>query len=302
MFYLGIDGGGTKCHAVIQNEQGEEIGRGRGGPSNPVHGYERTIQSIEDATSQAMNKAGLTEKDYSSIVAGIGLAGLNLKSVKEKMKQWKHPFAQLYLTTDLEIASVGAHESVNGAIIIVGTGSCGYSGTINQKLILGGYGFPIGDQGSGAWMGLKAIEHTLLVLDGFNPSDLLSEAVCKHFAVNSAIELSETILGTNSKRYGEIAPLLFKIAEQGNDKAQSIVEEGIEYISVMALKLLESKPERISMIGGLSKMVLSRLNTRLAERFSWPLNSPEVGALIYGKNHWMHALENAEAEANVINE
>lgn len=142
MYYLGIDGGGTKCHAVIQNESGDILGRGRGGPANPVHGYEQTIQSITNATLQAAEESGLSENDFSSIVAGIGLAGINLHGVMKQMKSWQHTFAEMYLTTDLEIASIGAHESTNGAVIIAGTGSCGYSMTGDSKVILGGYGFP----------------------------------------------------------------------------------------------------------------------------------------------------------------
>ena len=284
MYYLGIDGGGTKCHAVIQNEAGETLGRGRGGPANPVHGYEQAIQSITDASTQAAEESGLSQDDFSSIVAGIGLAGVNLHGIMQKMESWQHRFAELHLTTDLEIASIGAHESNNGAVIVVGTGSCGYCMNEDNKVILGGYGFPIGDHASGAWMGLKAIEHTLLALDGFIEIDQLTRAVCNHFDATAAINLSEAILGSGSKRYGEIAPLIFMLANQNEPKALAIVNEGLAYISKLASKLLAHNPDRLSIIGGLSHLYMERLEGSLAEKFSPPLHSPEIGALLYGKN------------------
>ena len=283
MFYIGIDGGGTKCSAIIQNEAGEILGSGRGGPANPVQGYERTLYSILDATAKASAEAGLSEDNYSSYIAGVGLAGINHDSIRQKIQTWEHPFGQMFLTTDLEIASIGAHQGKGGAVIIVGTGSSGYCDIENDRLILGGHGFPIGDKASGAWIGLKAIEYTLLALDGFIEETLLTDRVCEYYAVDSSLALSEVILGSVLKRYAEIASLTYKAADHGDIYARSIIDEGIKYVSQMANKLLEHNPSRISMIGGLSNMVLDRLEPSLAEKFDEPLFSPEMGAILYAR-------------------
>lgn len=144
--------------------------------------------------------------------------------------------------------------------------------------------FHIGDHASGAWMGLKAIEHSLLALDGFIEIDQLTRSVCNHYDVTKAIDLSETILGHGSKRYGEVAPLIFMLADQGDSKSTSIVNEGLNYISGMAKRLLEYKPNRLSIIGGLSQLYLDRMDKSISDQFSPPLHSPEIGALIYGRN------------------
>ncbi len=94
----------------------------------------------------------------------------------------------------MDIANIGAHAGAGGAVIITGTGSCGYVKLNNQDVILGAHGFPIGDQAGGAWTGLKAIEHTLLVLDGFIPESILASLVCKFFEVEDALSISEKIM------------------------------------------------------------------------------------------------------------
>jgi glucosamine kinase len=288
MLYLGIDGGGTKCHAVIENEQGQVIGRGRGGPANPVHGVEQTFQSILEATSQALVQAGFKADDYSKLIAGIGLAGVNIKAQFNTVNAWKHPFAKMYLTTDLDIANTGAHEGEDGAVIIIGTGSCGYVRVNKDQCNIGGHGFPIGDKASGAWLGLKAIEHTLLAQDGISEESYLSKKVMEFFNVNTALSLSEAIVGKPTKNYAQLAKLIFDAAEQGKDEqALLIINESIDYVTKMANKLLEYNPQRISMIGGLSNLILDRLEPGLAEKFDSPLRSPEIGALIFAKQNWL---------------
>jgi len=289
MLYLGIDGGGTKCRAVIENQNGEIIGRGIGGPANPLHGFQRAINSILEATGQAIEETGLSEADYPKIIAGIGLAGVNLSSLYQKIYEWKHPFAKMDLTTDLDIANIGAHNGEDGAVIIVGTGSCGFVSTNQHKITYGGHGFPIGDKASGAWMGLKAVEYTLLALDGFENESLLTEKVCEYFSADSAIALSEVLAGRASWQFAKIASLVLAAADAGDSFAESVVRDATGYISQLADKLLDNNPKRLSMIGGLSDFIIPLLAQPLAEQFVEPLQPPEIGALLFAKQSWIES-------------
>ena len=77
-WYLGIDGGGSHCRVMLQDDTGLLLGEGRGGPANPVYGTEQAIQSILTATDQALLQAGLTPADKHQLIVGAGLAGLHL--------------------------------------------------------------------------------------------------------------------------------------------------------------------------------------------------------------------------------
>ncbi len=284
--FIGIDGGGSKCRAIISNVKGEIIGRGMGGPANPFYGVQRALNSILDASQNAIENAGLESDTIANIVAGIGLAGVNLPVLYESLQEWKHPFSHLYLTTDMDIANIGAHDGKEGAVIIVGTGSCGFVNSAGKKTMYGGYGFPIGDKASGAWIGLKAIEHTLLVLDGFEKECLLANKVCEFFSVASGLELSEKLVGRVSRQYAKIASLVFDCADADDIKANQIIEEGLEYISLLSHKLLETKTSRLCMIGGLSKYLLPRLDSKVANNFVEAKEQPEVGALHFAIQNW----------------
>lgn len=114
----------------------------------------------------------------------------------------------------------------------------------------------------------------------------------QYFNVESALSLSSAIIGKPSKNYAQLANLVFKAAEEEQDnQAQLLVNECIDYVTKMANKLLEFKPPRMSMIGGISSLILSRLDDDLALKFEKPLRTPEIGALIFAKQNWMRTNE-----------
>ena len=103
----------------------------------------------------AIAQAGLEPPDLSRIHAAVGVAGIRRKGVQEQFTALPHPFASLRFVSDGLIACLGAHRGKDGGIVIVGTGSIGIARVKGNDLSVGGYGFPISDEGSGADLGLR---------------------------------------------------------------------------------------------------------------------------------------------------
>lgn len=280
--YLGVDGGGSKCRARVSNSEGQILGVGLAGAANPLHGVEHSQSSIVAAAERALERANLPREHVNRLVAGIGLAGVNLPSLCTIMHEWRHPFADMHLTTDLHIACLGAHAQDNGAVIITGTGSCGYVCVDGRSTVLGAHGFPFGDKGSGAWMGLKAVEAVLLASDQLGPDTTLTERVGDHLQAQGLM-IVERLSGAKPREFAQLAPLVFAAAEASDQVALAIVQEGASYISGVAHKLLEYDPPRLSMLGGLADRLTPWLDTQIAERLSPPLGPPEAGAIFYAK-------------------
>ncbi|QQX81521.1 ATPase [Shewanella sp. KX20019] len=281
--YIGIDGGGSKCRATIYTSDFSIVGTGVAGRANPLHGLAQTFQSIEESTHLALADAGLKSTDGSRLVAGVGLAGVNVSRLFQDVMNWQHPFACMYLTTDLHTACIGAHEGGDGAVIITGTGSCGYAHVAGKELSLGGHGFGLGDKGSGAWLGQKASEHALLDLDGFGEKTILTERLFTHFNVNSAMGIVENLAGQSSSTYAKLARMVFESAQLKDGVAQDIVREGAGYISELARKLFVIEPPRFSMIGGLAEPLAPWLDDDVTARISPTLRPPEWGAAFYAQ-------------------
>lgn len=284
--FIGVDGGGSKCRATIYTADGTVLGTGVAGRANPLHGLAQTFASIEASTRQALLDAGMKEIDSHLLVAGLGLAGVNVPRLYQDVISWQHPFAAMYVTTDLHTACIGAHRGADGAVIITGTGSCGYAHVGDDSLSIGGHGFALGDKGSGAWLGLKAAEHVLLALDGFAAPTALTEMLLKHFGVSDALGIVEHLAGKSSSCYAELARSVLDCANAGDEVARGIVQEGADYISEMARKLFSLNPVRFSMIGGLAEPLQAWLGSDVVAKISETLAPPELGAMYFAQQQF----------------
>ncbi|WP_354667922.1 N-acetylglucosamine kinase [Paraglaciecola arctica] len=281
--FLGIDGGGTKCKAVLMSSNNDILGVGVSGPGNPVYGLEEAIQSIENSALMAVQDAGLDAKVLGDLIVGMGLAGVNVPSHYRNIMAWRHPFKNIHLATDLLIASMGAHNGSDGAVIVAGTGTCGFSYVAGKTSILGGHGFPQGDKGSGAWFGLKAIEQVLLTLDNIAGPTLLVELVLQQLNVKTGQEVVEQVVGKSASFFAQFSATVFTAANSQDKTAMDIVQEGAKYISEMGLRLIGTQPPRISLIGGLGPSLFPWLDDVIKGQLSQPISPPEVGAVLFAK-------------------
>lgn len=282
-YILGIDGGGSKTRAIIVDSNNNVLGTGLSGPANPLHGFEQAINSITESAELAIKDANLNDIKLSDLVAGVGLAGVNLPALFEQMSNWQHPFGKMFLATDLLIACLGAHGGDDGAVMITGTGSCGFSYVDGHPYTLGGHGFPHGDKGSGAWFGFQAANHVLMSLDGLKEQSLINEKLLAVLGVSDSVEVVEMIAGKPAAYYAKMANLVFDAAEEGDVIAKEIVVEGAGYISGVARQLATQNPPRISLIGGLTPRLLPWLDSDVKEKLAEPISPPEVGSVLFAK-------------------
>lgn len=281
--FLGIDGGGSKCKAVIVDANNTILGTGISGPGNPLHGFVQATRSITESAELALADAGLSDISLSELNAGVGLAGVNLPILFDQMSNWQHPFKQMFLATDLLIACLGAHAGTDGAVMITGTGSCGFAHVDNQSKIVGAHGFPHGDKGSGAWIGLQGAKQVLLSLDELVEPTSLSEKVLKHLNAKDAVEMVEAIASKPATFYAKMAGLVFESANENDAVAKRIIEEGAAYISNVARQLIKMQPPSISLIGGLTPLITPWLEQDIQNLLATPQYPPEMGAVFFAK-------------------
>ncbi|WP_193161365.1 N-acetylglucosamine kinase [Microbulbifer hainanensis] len=296
ILFIGIDGGGSKCRASIVDADNRLLGTGVSGPANPLHGYAQTIDSIVRSAALALADANLPPETLGELVAGVGLAGVNMPRLYNEMASWAHPFKRMYLTTDQHSACLGAHRG-DGAVIIAGTGSVGYAWVNGESTLLGGHGFPHGDKGSGAWMGMEGVKYLLMALDGLAEDSRLKSELLKMLESSTANEVFEKIGGKSSSHYARLAVPVIECAEAGDPVAVAIVRDGAAYISDLADKLLELKPPRLSMIGGLAPRLRQWLAPHVVERLAEPLDAPEIGCVYFAQQCLVEEGHGAETSA-----
>lgn len=283
--FIGIDGGGTKCRACVFSADNKVLGSGLGGPANPFQGEEQAKLAILQSVEIALTNANLPSSAMGDLIVGAGLAGVNLPSVFESMNTWQHPFKKMYLTTDLHTACLGAHEGAEGAVIIAGTGSCGYALVNGHATMLGGHGFPFGDIGSGAWLGLAALKAVLLASDELGPRTTLSDLLGEHLHAEGVM-LVDKMGAASPSDYAQLARFVIAAAEQEDDVAIAIMHEGAAYLSALAEKLWAAGAQRMAFIGGLAESLTPWLTPSVAARLVQPIHQPEFGALYFAQQQY----------------
>ncbi|MCF2948936.1 hypothetical protein L0668_12515 [Paraglaciecola aquimarina] len=283
-YFLGIDGGGTKCKARLEDANGNLLAESVAGPANAFRDLPGTINSILSASEEAIKAANIKGLTLDQLHAGIGLAGINIPEVKIAFAAQSLPFASSHITTDLHIACFGAHQGDNGAIIIIGTGSSGVVINQEQHVELGGHGFVVGDKASGAWLGKKAISRCLETLDQLREPNELASAVLDKLNCQTALQLVNLTLDAKPSFYAALAPTVFAQATQKQTDALNLVKEACHYIEKLSARLLALNPSRLSFIGGVTQALIPYLEPQLQERIQPALGSPEQGAILFAKS------------------
>ena len=281
--YLGIDGGGTKCKARLEDAQGNLLAEAIAGPANAARNLTGSVKAVLEASEKAIAKANIKGLTLNQIHAGIGLAGINIPQVKQAFLKQSLPFASWHITTDLHIACLGAHLGQDGAIVIVGTGSSGVAIHNDQQFEMGGHGFVVGDKGSGAWLGKMAISHCLETLDGITPNNLLSKQVINLLDCDSAYDLVNLTLEAKPALFASIAPLIFQLAASQQEDALLLVNQAATYINKICHRLLSGNLERLSLIGGITQPLTPYLDSQLQAIIRPAQATPEQGAILYSK-------------------
>lgn len=221
-----------------------------GGPSNIYQDFRGALDTIVSTAGEAARTAGVTTGD---LHAGLGLAGIVTSVGTEKVVAAKLPFASVTADNDAYAACIGAFSGGDGGIVIAGTGSIGMALVGGERHMVGGWGFQLGDHGSGAWVGHHAVRRAALALDGLlQPTPLIDELLAR--TGQDRLSLSRWSEQARPKDYAQFAPIVFESAAKGDVQGMMIVIEGAAAISNLGRALLARGARSICLLGGLAKV------------------------------------------------
>ena len=280
--FLGIDAGGTHTRARLVTVDGHVVGTGEAGPANARIGIPEALREVELATAQAFDEAGLGPTERARTRAGLGIAGLNRRGVLPGLKEHGFPLRSVAFASDAAIACLGAHAGGDGAIVIVGTGSIGFARVGEEVYTIGGYGFPVSDEGSGADLGLRAIRNALWARDGRLPHSAMTERVLEWFG-GSAGEIVDWTARATPTDYAAFAPLVMDHAAAGDPVAEPIVQAAALRLDRLIRVLLDRGAPSCCLLGGVSGPIRPWLAASIRERLSEPLGDALNGAILLAR-------------------
>lgn len=246
--FMGIDGGGSNLRVVIVDESMNQLALVRSTTANPnIIGYDVSKTLIQNTLRQALQKLKIETVD----AVGIGIAGAPATRSRDWLETVVRevlPDTHIVASADDEIALVGTFAQREGILILAGTGSIAYG--INregERLQLGGWGYMLGDEGSGYWLGLQALHLLTQYLD--KPSKSSSSIVDKLLLVPELSKRDTLIRWLYQDRDASVAKVarlahyVLEAAEEGDVQAVSIVKSGAAYL----LQLVETIRQRLRM-------------------------------------------------------
>ena len=281
-FFIGIDGGATYCRARIRDMDGNLLGEGDGGPANIHSNLQLAKQSIRQACGGALRAAGLDEQSLKRAHVGLGLAGAGLKRTSERLMSERTPFASVVLETDAFVAWLGAHQGNDGAIVILGTGSCGLAVINGQRIGVAGWGAVISDEAGGQRMGREALRRALWAFDGRAEQSALSLAILEQFGWDPTRIVSFASKATPA-HFAELAPLVFQHASAQDDLAVSLVREASDAAVKIIDRLVDVGSPAICLVGGLAKPLMPWLPSPIRRLLSEPQSDPADGAILMAR-------------------
>jgi glucosamine kinase len=280
--FVGVDGGGSGCRARIADNQGNMIGQGRGAPAALRLGIDRSLAAVESTCRAAAAEAGLPASALRQMDAVVGLAGVGRKGLLDALIARPHPFRSVRYVNDATIACLGAHGGYDGGVVIMGTGSVGLAIINGREIRIGGYGFPVSDEGSGAALGLEALRMALKAHDGRIARTPLASEMMSRFQ-DDPLEVIAWMDVATATDYAAFAPLVLDFAERGDAAAQEIVREAARQIDGIAGRLLQLGTPRLALLGGLAPRIHAFLAPEIKARLVPAMGDAIDGALLLAR-------------------
>jgi glucosamine kinase len=279
--FIGIDGGGTSCNAKLFDSNKNVLAEVQVGPANAFVNSQQTQHSIVTAAQMCLTQAGLVGKTLADIFVGAGLAGMGLPSAQQAMSDWVHPFAGFAVTTDVHITALAANAGEDCGLVVVGTGSCGAKLSHGQLMQYGGYGFFLGDDASGSWLGLQALRHTLQALDGIVETSLLSDEVVLHLGHADIVSIINDFHKLGPKEFGQFSPIVFRCAYADDTTAIEIIKQGARYLHKLIQRVSDNYSHPVFYHGNVMTHYIPYLQLTAKKILTHQTIVPELGAVTF---------------------
>ena len=257
MYIIGIDGGGTKTIGILATATGQHLAQVQSGPANyHVVGEAQTQAVLEGIVAELYEKADVPPT--SDVRFCLGMAGLGRAADREVIGRIcdELGFSQnRILTHDAHIALVGGTEKHEGVIVISGTGAIVYGiNTDGREARASGWGYLLGDEGSGYDIGIKGLQAIARATDGRGDQTELTDRILNRLELNEPSELIRWAHAASRDMIAQLAAVVFDTAQTTDAVAECLIDAAVDELvcaTTSVIKQLKfTKPFDIVLSGG----------------------------------------------------
>jgi N-acetylglucosamine kinase-like BadF-type ATPase len=256
MFVLGIDAGGSKTVCLLADGDGEVRRSARGPGANLAVLGELEVEKV---LYELMEQVLTEEESGPAAAICLGIAGVDraedaavIRGILRRIGQK----APVLVVNDALIALEAGAGDGPGIVIIAGTGSICYGrNEKSQAARAGGWGYVLADEGSGWWVGQRAIMAVMRQFDGRGPGTALTPRVLAHFGVAEPFQLVYEVYYRDTRRrlIASLSEAVQASADEGDPVAREIIAAAAAELVIGA----RSVAERLEMRGAQFPLVLA---------------------------------------------
>jgi len=256
-FYLGVDTGATKTHAMISDRAGNVKAFVSCGPGNPqsIGGYGKLEKLLSELIQKACEMAEMAITDIHS--AGLGLAGYDWSSQKERFYQLARGAGLPERTELVNDAGLGIYAGTRegwGVCVAAGTSfNCRGRGPDGREAIAIGDGMRWGEGAGALELALKSAQSVISQYTMSGPETRLTKLFLKTFGSSSLADLVEGIVTGKLRVTAALAPLIIETAQQDDDAARQAVQWAAESLANLAKGAIR----QLGLVGQSFEVVLS---------------------------------------------
>jgi N-acetylglucosamine kinase-like BadF-type ATPase len=237
---LGIDAGGTKTHALLADQDGAVVAAASGPGANlRTHGELQVEKVLHALVERTEGEAGVKAD-----AIALGIAGADRADDQEVLRAILRRIGfrdRVVVTNDARIAFVAGSPGRVGLAVVCGTGSIAWGRNSRGEIArAGGWGWHVGDEGSGFWIGERAIRAALRASDGRGPETALTAALLEHFRLSRMDQLVRRVYDGEYPRH-EVALFAVRVAAAagaGDPVAASILADAAEELVLAATSVI----------------------------------------------------------------
>jgi N-acetylglucosamine kinase-like BadF-type ATPase len=242
---LGIDGGGSHTVALLTTVGGEVLGRGESGPSNlQAVGVAKALQALDDAIAGAFTAARRPRGPVAG--ACFGLAGADRDQEKKLISDWaerNNVAPTVEVTGDAQLLLAAGTPDGWGVGVVAGTGSIAVGRAPDGRFARsGGWGYLLGDEGSGYALVVDALKAIARATDGLTPPTSLTDRLLAAMNLTRPIDLIPAVYrgGWDRTALASLAPHVMQSAAEGDAAALGVVADGAAWLARNILRVIQA--------------------------------------------------------------
>ncbi len=278
-WFIGVDGGATRCRARLRDGAGVKRAEASGAAANIHVEFPAAVEVLRGVLGEVSSKAGLGEAPPAGRRHRLRPRRAQRCRRRQAVVAAFPGFALVRAANDATAACIGAHAGEDGGLVIAGTGSAAIARVGGRETIVGGRGFTLGDDGSGARIGLEALRAATRAADGLGPMSALTVDILAAFN-QDVVAMLRWARTAKPGDFGGFAPRVFSHAGSGRRDRARHRRRRRRGERQSTRRAVELGAPRMALVGGAGEALRPALEPGIAALLRRPLFDATDGAIL----------------------